>query len=263
MSRRDDLERIRVALARACDVVSRFTPGAIAHRVKSGDDPVTEADTAINDCLLDCLPQGDEGWFSEETVDSPERLKKSRVWIVDPLDGTREFVAGVPEWCISIGLIEDGRAVAGGIAVPSDDLTVIGSRETGVEANGQPVVVRPHRELKGLEVLASRSEVRRGQWDRWADHPFKVKPTGSVAYKMALVAAGRADATWTLVPKNEWDVAGGTALVLAAGGAVWNVEGQEPIFNRRNPLLRGLIAVPAGLEQPVRALLAEAIAELD
>ena len=263
MSRADDLERIRVALARACDVVSRFTPGEIAHRVKSGDDPVTEADTAIDDCLRDCLPQADEGWFSEETVDSKERLNKRRVWIVDPLDGTREFVAGIPEWCISIGLIEDGRAVAGGIAVPSDGLTVIGSRETGVEANGKPVTVRPHQTLDGLEILASRSEVRRGQWDRWKEDPFEVKPTGSVAYKMALVAAGLADATWTLVPKNEWDVAGGTALVLAAGGAVWTVEGEEPIFNRRDPLLRGLIAVPAGLEQPVRALLAEAIAELD
>ncbi|MDH3627643.1 MAG: 3'(2'),5'-bisphosphate nucleotidase CysQ [Acidobacteriota bacterium] len=263
MSRTDDLKRIEAALARACAVVSRFTPGEIEHRVKSGNDPVTEADTSINDCLLETLPRDGEGWLSEETVDSEERLGKERVWVVDPLDGTREFVAGIAEWCISIGLVENGRAVAGGIAVPSHDLTVIGSLETGVLTNGQKTTVRPHADVDGITVLASRSEVRRGQWDRWNAGPIKVEPTGSVAYKMALVAAGRADATWTLVPKHEWDVAGGTALVLAAGGAVWTVEGEEPIFNRRHPLFRGLIAVPGTLEDPVRVLLAEAIAELD
>ena len=108
MARRDDLLRIEGALARAVEVVSRFTPGEVEHVLKSGGDPLTEADTAINDVLFEALPVDGEGWLSEETADDPSRVERSRVWVVDPLDGTREFVAGVPEWCISIGLIEDG-----------------------------------------------------------------------------------------------------------------------------------------------------------
>ena len=111
--------------------------------------------------------------------------------------------------------------MAGGILIPSRDLTIVGSLDTGVTVNGEPARVRDLHSLNGVGVLASRSEVKRGQWECFADAPFDVEPMGSVACKMALVAAGLADATWTLVPKNEWDVAGGTALVRAAGGAVW------------------------------------------
>ena len=113
MSRAEDLRRIEGALDKAVSVVSRFTPGEVEHVRKQGGDPLTEADTAINDVLLASLPVAGEGWLSEETVDDPSRLERSRVWVVDPIDGTREFVEGIPEWCISIGLIENGVAVAG------------------------------------------------------------------------------------------------------------------------------------------------------
>lgn len=255
MRRAEDLRRITLALDAARTVLARFTPGEIAHRVKSGDDPLTEADLAVNDALHRLLPRADEGWLSEETADDPRRLDCERVWVVDPLDGTREFVQGIPEWCVSIALVEQGRAVAGGICNPEADLTVVGSVEDGVTRNGERCSVRPHTELDGREVLASRSEVKRGEWERFRQAPFSVRPVGSVAFKMALVAAGLADATWTLVPKHEWDVAAGTALVRGAGGEVWTPDGGEPRFNRREPRFAGLLAAPAGLAAPIREFL--------
>ena len=256
MNRADDLRRIGDALRLAGEVLERFTPGEIAHKVKEKGDPVTEADEAIDAVLKATLPQPGEGWLSEETIDDPSRLGRPRTWIVDPLDGTKEFVQGIPEWCVSIGLVEDEQPVAGGILVPTQALTIVGSLETGVTLNGETVKVREHTRLDGISVLASRSEVKRGQWERFDDAPFAVQPVGSVAYKMGLVAAGLADATWTLVPKNEWDVAGGTALVRAGGGAVWRPDGEPLRFNQPKTLLPGLLATPGALEQPVRDYLA-------
>lgn len=243
MSRQDDLDRIREALQAAREAVRPFTPGQVAfERKEERGDPVTEADHAIDRVLRELLPRGDEGWLSEETVDEPSRLERRRVWVVDPLDGTREFVQGIPEWCISVGLVEEGRAVAGGILNPTTGEEVVGSVGAGVELNGQPARVSGRRELEGAVVVASRSELRRGDWDRFEGAPFQIRPCGSVAYKLALVAAGLADATWTMVPKNEWDVAAGVALVKAAGGKVVQFDGTARTFNQPDPLLPNLVA---------------------
>jgi len=105
-------------------------------------------------------------------------------------------------------------------------------------------------------VLGSRSESRRGEWDRFAGRGFSIEPMGSVAYKLALVACGRADATWTLVPKNEWDVAAGVALIAAAGAHVEVLGGAAPRFNqRRETLWPGMVACAPGLVSSVRALI--------
>ena len=99
-------------------------------------------------------------------------------------------------------------------------------------------------------VLVSRSEVARGEWKRFQNKDFRLQPMGSVAYKLALVAADKADATWTLVPKNEWDVAAGVALLLVAKGHVRTSEGFVPSFNNRNTLFPGLVALSAtGIER--------------
>ena len=245
-------ERIRQALEHARAALRAFTPGQIASAQKAGGDPVTEADRVVDDVLRECLPQAGEGWLSEETVDDAARLSAERVWIVDPLDGTKEFVAGIPEWCVSVGLIEDGRPVAGGICNPVADQLILGAVGEGVTLNGEPVGARAVASLDGAEVLASNSEVRRGEWERFSDQGFSVRPVGSVAYKLGLVAAGLADVTWTLVPKNEWDVAAGAALVLASGGAVWLPDGESPTFNRPHTLFDGFLAAPATLEAAVR-----------
>jgi myo-inositol-1(or 4)-monophosphatase len=256
VDRSEDLALIDRALDECARVLSTFTPGKIASETKAGHDPVTEADRVVDDLLRDLLPAEGEGWLSEETADTGDRLGRVRVWVVDPLDGTREFIEGIPEWCVSIGLIESGKAVAGGIHNIAMDHRVLGSVETGVTLNGIPARVRPVQSIERLEVLASRSEVRRGEWDEFRQQGFEVRPVGSVAYKMALVAAGLADATWTLTPKNEWDVAAGSALVLAGGGDVWLPDGSEPVFNRRRTRFPGLVATPPGITAEIKSLMA-------
>ncbi len=255
MSRSTDLDRIAAALRRAAEALAPFTPGDIAHRLKEGDDPVTAADMAVNAVLHATLPEPGEGWLSEETADDAARLDCRRVWVVDPVDGTREFIQGIPEWCISIGLVEDGRAVAGGICNPATGETFLGSAETGVTRNGVAVAAHAAASLAGSTVLASRSEVNRGEWERFAGAAFTVRPMGSVAYKLGRVGAGLNPVTWTLVPKHEWDVAAGTALVLAAGGDVFGLDGDLPPFNQPAPKLSGLVACAPGVTAEVKALL--------
>ena len=248
----DELSRIAAALTEAQKVLSRFTPGEVASKTKSGDDPVTEADTLVDGVLKRILPREGEGWLSEETHDDRSRLDKRRVWVVDPLDGTREFVMGLPEWSVSVGLVEDGEPVAGGICNPATGETFLGARGHGVTLNGLPVRMSQRPQLCGSVVLASRSEVKRGQWEMWDGSPFKVLAMGSVAYKLARVAGGLSDATWTLVPKHEWDVAAGVALILAAGGRIAAGSREEERFNRADPLLTRLIAAPPQLFEEIQ-----------
>ncbi|HSH75376.1 MAG TPA: 3'(2'),5'-bisphosphate nucleotidase CysQ [Longimicrobiales bacterium] len=253
MSRADDLARIRAGLQAAAEAVRPFTPGDVSFERKGErGDPVTAADHAADLVLREILPQPGEGWLSEESVDDPVRLGRERVWVVDPIDGTREFVEGIPEWCVSIGLLEGEVPVAGGIFNPATDELIVGSVETGVTYNGAPARVTEPAGDRQVTVLASRSEIRRGEWDGLDGGAFRVRPCGSVAYKLALVAAGLADATWTLVPKSEWDVAAGCALVRAAGGVVTLVDGAEPRFNKEKPTFPNFVA--AGRDVARRAL---------
>lgn len=245
-SRQEDLRRIAEALSAATALLLEMRHSAAQPEFKNGGDPVTAADRAANELLLRMLPRNGEGWLSEESKDDPSRLSKRRVWVVDPLDGTKEFVAGIPEWCVSVGLIEDGRAVAGGVSNPTTGEVFLGSLESGLQVtgNGKPKPDRPGRD--GVVVLASRSEVSRGKWRHLERAPFAVQPVGSVAYRLACVAAGFADATWTLDPRHEWDVAAGVALILAAGGEVKVLDGSPPVFNLPIPRFEGLAAFSPG-----------------
>ncbi len=250
----DILHRIQAALDAAGNVFARFTPGAIKTEYKMGHDPVTEADRAVDAVLRQNLLLDGEGWLSEETADSPSRLDKERVWIVDPLDGTREFVMGLPEFCVSIGFVEKGVPVAGGIYNPATSETFVGAVDAGVLYNGRPARASQRTTLDGALILASRSEVKRGEWKRFENGPFKIQAMGSVAYKLALVSAGLADVTFTLTPKNEWDVVAGAALVRSAGGFVSTLEKTDLTANRRDPLLSGLLASGPFLKDQLLAL---------
>lgn len=250
------LGRIDAALDATLPVFAEFTPGRVAHKTKGHGDPLTEADTRLDSVLKGRLPQDGDGWLSEETADSHERLERNLTWIVDPLDGTREFVEGIPEFCVSIAAVVDGVPVAGGVLNPAVGIRVTGAVGHGIFLGGDKIDPPSiSGELHDLEVLASRSEVRRGEWDDVRSAGVKVTPMGSVAYKMARVAAGLSDTTWTLVPKHEWDVAGGAALLLAAGSSAVGLDGRPLTFNTPNPLLDGVIAVPSGFERHIPTVL--------
>jgi myo-inositol-1(or 4)-monophosphatase len=251
------VKRIQSALEAARVVFDRFTAGAIDAEYKLGHDPVTEADRAADAVLRKELLRDGEGWLSEESVDDFRRLDKSRVWVVDPLDGTREFVAGIPEYCISVAMVEDGVPIAGGICNPASNEVFLGSLDTGLTYNGKPARPSQRTVLDGALLLASRSETKRGEWKRFENVKFKIRPMGSVAYKLALVSAGLADATFTLTPKNEWDVAAGAALVKSAGGYVGTLDHQPLRCNKRDPLLSGLLACGPGLQNELLALVSD------
>src|SRR5258705_9498073 len=141
-SHAETLQRIKSALEAARQVFTRFTLGAIEAEYKAGHDPVTEADRAVDAVLREQLLRQGEGWLSEESVDDPSRLEKARVWIVDPLDGTREFIAGIPEFCVSVAMVEEGVPVAGGICNPATNETFLGSLDSGITYNGKPAPAR-------------------------------------------------------------------------------------------------------------------------
>ena len=224
---------------------------------KGRNNPVTsadlEADAALKDRLRSAFP--DYGWLSEETGDDGERLKYRRVWIVDPLDGTKEFIKGIPEFVVSIALAEDGVPVLGVTYNPMKRELFWATRGHGCHLDSGRVSVAQRLELEGAVVLASRSETARGEWKSFQDKVI-VRPMGSVAYKLALVAAGQADATFTLTPKSEWDVASGVALVMEAGGIVTDLTGAPLKFNQRKVKLEGMIAAGPALHAELSRLIA-------
>jgi myo-inositol-1(or 4)-monophosphatase len=254
---RHDLERIEAAVRRAGALLVDFAHRDLDVEQKAPGHPVTEADRAADDLLRGLLPADGDGWLSEETEDDPARLDRRRVWIVDPLDGTKEFIAGIPEWSVSVALAVDGRPVAGGVYNPVQEHLVLGAVGLGVTLNGEPVAMTDPATFDGARVLASRSEMRRGEWHRFEAAGLEVVPTGSVAYKLALVAAGLADATWTLCPKSEWDVAAGAALVAAGGGRVTLPDGAPPAFNKPRPRFPGFLAAGSRLAGRLPALVTE------
>jgi myo-inositol-1(or 4)-monophosphatase len=230
-------------------------------RVRSGDavsNPLTEADLAadrvLHELLLDLLPGS--GWLSEETGDSPERLTKDAVWIVDPIDGTREFTQGEPEFAISIALSLRGEVVLGVLLNPAQDELFVGRIGGGVFRNGERLPPSARTGLEGAVLLASRTETRRGDFEPFREI-LEIREVGSTAYKLGLVATGEGDAYFTRKPRNEWDVAAGILLCREAGMTVTDLGGEEHTFNRPDPLCRGVVACAPGVYGPVFGLIEE------
>lgn len=245
------------AAGAAGKIVRTWYEGDFTVRQKATDSPVTEADLEANHCIRgiisDNFPQ--DGWLSEETRDSADRLSKARVWVVDPLDGTKEFINHIPEFCVCIALVDDGVPVLGVSYNPAREEMFTASRGGGATLNGAPVRVSTVSGIGAARFLASRSENARGEWDEFKS-TLQVELTGSVAYKLALIAAGKGDATFSLTPKNEWDICAGTALITEAGGRITDRYGQPLRFNQRpDTLLPGIIASNADLYAPIVALL--------
>jgi myo-inositol-1(or 4)-monophosphatase len=235
------LQRIEVALHLARETLEPFRRGAIEHSDGSSEGSASAADAALDAVLRRALLRPGEGWLSEEATDEPNQVHGGRVWAIDPLDGTIEFIKGIPEFCISIGLLEDGIPVAGGILNPATGESFLGALDRGITYNGKSARPTARTSLDGAVVLASRSEFQRGAWDPFKSAPFTIRPVGSVAYKLALIAAGRADATFIFTPKHVWDVAAGIALVSSAGGIVRPLGASPFSPNGSSLLISGLL----------------------
>ncbi|HEX4211326.1 MAG TPA: 3'(2'),5'-bisphosphate nucleotidase CysQ [Candidatus Binataceae bacterium] len=223
---------------------------------KGKDNPVTTADFAADSKLKEMLRDGFPayGWLSEETADDGARLRCRRAWIVDPLDGTKEFIKGVPEFVVAIALTDNGVPVMGVSYNPIKDEMFSGIVGAGCYFNDQPAHVTATASLERATILASRSETSRGEWKPYEGKVI-VKAVGSVAYKLALVAVGQADATFTRSPKSEWDIAAGTALIVAGGGKVTDSDGNELRFNKPSVKVPGMVGSNGHLHASIERLL--------
>ncbi|HYL22747.1 MAG TPA: 3'(2'),5'-bisphosphate nucleotidase CysQ [Gemmatimonadales bacterium] len=206
-------------------------------RMKGAEGPSSAADRAA-DALLhrELLALESCGWLSEETADDPRRLSERRVWIVDPLDGTKEFLAGRPEYAVAVALVEAGTPVLSVVHHPPSNATWWAERGRGAFRDGHPI-----RVAESDTLLASRTELARGEFIPFQTH-WRVQPQGSIALKLALVASGAAAVTLSRGEKWEWDVCAGAFLVTAAGGRASEVAGGPLRYNRAPPLLRGILA---------------------
>jgi myo-inositol-1(or 4)-monophosphatase len=251
-----ELEHARAAALEAGEILRRyFRDRGYEVGSKGRDNPVTsadlEADAALREHLSGAFP--DYGWLSEETADNPARLSRRRVWIVDPLDGTKEFIKGIPEFVVAIALAEDGVPVLGVTYNPIKRELFWAARGAGCYLDDSSVHVTAAPGLAGSVVLASRSETARGDWKAYKDQ-FAAHPIGSVAYKLALVAAGKADGTFTASPKSEWDIASGAALLAEAGGVMTDIHGNPIRFNRKQVKLDGFVAAGPALHAALSKL---------
>jgi myo-inositol-1(or 4)-monophosphatase len=231
---------------------------AVDYKDTARDNPVTAADTQADACIHEMVRGAfpADGWLSEETRDSHERLSRRRVWIVDPLDGTKEFIQHIPELCVCIALVEDGAPVVGVSFNPITDELFAAARGRGLTVNGAPAHTSATADVAQARILASRSEDKRGEWDAFKPR-LRVELTGSVAFKLALIAAGRGDGTFSLTPKHEWDICAGAALIQEGGGRITDCYGEPLRFNCEKPLLPGLIATNAPLYDKIRAIISE------
>ena len=212
---------------------------------KSKGNPVTladlESDTHIREGLAAAFP--DDAVLSEETADDPTRVDKRRVWIVDPMDGTKEFTEGIPEFGVSIALVEDGEPVVGVVENPAARTAVWASRGDGAFRDGERVRVSSVTDLGASVVIASRSEIRRGEFDRFEGWFQEIRPVGSIAWKLACVASGDGDFNLSVAPKNEWDVCAGDVLVREAGGAYLDFHRAPRRYNQPKTLIEaGMVA---------------------
>lgn len=258
MSWERELEVAMAAVREAgAAVMAHYGRGGAVAEKDGHAGPVTaadqEADAILAARLLGAFP--DDGWLSEETADTSARLARARVWIVDPLDGTREFVDGLPEFAVSAALVQDGAPVVGAVYNPATDTLIAGAQGLGCLLDGRPAAVSAAGDLSEARVECSRSEMRNGVYEALGG---SVRPValGSVAWKVARVAAGLSDATFTPRPRSEWDLAGGVATLLAAGGRATDGSGAAYVFNRARPLVDGVCCTNGALH-------AQALAALD
>lgn len=239
----DDEALLIEAVQAAGDLAMSYFGRGLLGTTKADSTPVSEADIVANDLLHERLigHRPSYGWFSEETTDRPERLGASRVWIVDPIDGTRAFLANKPEWTVSVALIEKEAPVLAAIYNPAKSEFFFARRGGGATLNDRRIKVTSRNAIEGSRILTSQGLLRRKIWpEPWPQ--IETIWANSIAYRLALISAGQADAALTLSGKWEWDLAAAALLVQEAGGRMTDAEGADLRFNQPMQRINGLVA---------------------
>lgn len=258
---REELDTAERAAKEAGAAIMGMFKGKYDIKEKSKNNPVTTADLEANRLIQEIVRTRfpPDGWLSEEDKDGGERLQMSRVWVIDPIDGTKEFIEGVPQFAVSIAFVENGRPKAAVIFNPAQDQMYKAATGVGAFLNDQPVRVTAHESIDGARLLVSRSEPQR-KFQAFVDR-CEIKPIGSIAYRLAKVAAGDGDGTLTFRSIHEWDICAGVLMVEAAGGRVVDGSGNGLLFNQPEPRHRGVVAANAPLSKSLQHLWAEAMSQ--
>lgn len=244
----EDFRLLKTAVEDAGKLAHSYFRQDLKVKRKHDGTEVSEADFAVDDLLKSALLGGrpNYGWLSEETEDDPDRLEHRFVWMVDPIDGTNAFLRHVPEWTISAALVQEGKPVLGAVYNPATGEFFHAIRDGGAFLNDAPIHVSTRSDLEGALFIASGGLFKKRIWkEPWPG--VESRWVNSVAYRLALVAAGRADATVSLSAKCDWDLAAGVLVVEEAGGVVTDHHGHAFRFNLPIPRFPSLVAASPGL----------------
>ena len=262
--RDDDLALMLGATqAAAALALDLFDRGGVAQWDKSPGHPVSAADLAVDALLKGELLGGrpDYGWRSEETaatmsssaIDTEGLVRRAarRVWVVDPIDGTRDFIRGATGWAVSVALIDDGAVVLAALAAPARRQLFVATRGGGATLDGVPLAVSGRADLAGVRLPVDPPTLGATFWPEPWDAVAVEKPN-SLALRIAHVARGIADGFVEGRTIAEWDIAAAALILTEAGGVVTDRHGATLTFNRPSPVVQGLVAATPALHDALR-----------
>ena len=249
-----DLTLLIDAARQAAKIANRFwkTDQQIWHKHDNAG-PVSEGDYAVDTYLRECLTDARPGygWLSEETEDDPARLQAETVFIVDPIDGTRSYVAGETTWAHSLAVVRNGQPVAAVVYLPQRDKLYAATLGSGALLNGRALVASSRSRLEGAEILAPKPSLDPQHW-RGGPPPVTRHFRPSLAYRLCLVAEGRFDGMLTLRDCWEWDIAAGALIAAEAGAAVSDRFGAPLAFNSARAKTSGVLIAARDLHAALR-----------
>lgn len=239
-----------IAVAREAGAVAlgHFRNG-VRHWEKAKGDPVSEADLAVNQAIAARIAAArpDYAWLSEETADQPARLSAEAVVVVDPIDGTRGFIAGKPQFTVAVAVVRDHRPVAGVVYAPAEERLFAAARGHGASLNGQAISVTERTGLAGARLVGAADLFRSSRWPTPWPADLVTTSYPSIAYALAMVACGMADGSVSLTGKSDWDLAAADLIVHEAGGLVTSRDGGALRYNREALRHPGVISAGPGL----------------
>lgn len=248
-----DLDLLTNAARTAAEIALHHKSKGLEVHYKPDDaGPVTQADYAVDSMLRETLTQARPGygWLSEETQDTDDRLGRDKVFIVDPIDGTRSFIGGERTWAHSLAVVDSGRVTEGVVYLPELDLLYTAAHAQGAFCNGVRLSVSDIETFQDARVLATKPNMDPKHW-RETVPDFARAHRPSLAYRLCLVAQGRFDAMLTFRPSWEWDIAAGALILAEAGAVVTDRHGASLLFNNALPQTAGVIGAPDALHRQI------------
>jgi myo-inositol-1(or 4)-monophosphatase len=253
-------DRLAAAVREAGALALGTFRGTLKSWIKGKSSPVSEADLAVDAFLRErLLGIRDAGWLSEETEDDPARLARAEAWVVDPIDGTRAYLAGLPDWVVSAALVRTGRPIVAALYAPVSDELFLATTGGGATLNGRAIAASGGERLAGARFSGAK---RRLDALSVLAPGIEVMPrVPSLALRLARVATGALDGTFTAPNSHDWDLAAADLLVHEAGGLLSTLTGQSLIYNRPDPVHGALVAAGRARHTALLGLIRDRLAE--